>query len=284
MRIVITGASGFVGSHLSVYLKSKGYSVTCIKHGFWNCREFEHATALIHLAGAPIADRFWTKARKKVLYSSRCETTRLLGHIIKEMKYPPKVFICASAIGYYGNRPFETLTEESEKGSGFLSDLCEEWERSTDEIAKLGIRVVNCRFGIILGKNGGMLQKLLKIFRLGLGAVLGSGSEIISWVSILDVIRAIEFCLEHPTIHGPVNIVSVNPVDQRSFTKILAKTLQRPAFFSIPSWFLSLCLGQRAKELLLCSQKVLPQKLLKEGFSFIHTDLEKSLKDLLLKN
>ncbi len=291
VRILLSGSSGFVGSHLNKVLLQEGHEVVCLQrelssekallwdpyHQIYSIQDFEGFDAIIHLAGENIAGKRWTGSQKKRLISSRLQPTHLLSQIILQLKTPPQVFLCASAVGWYGDRGDELLTEKSSRGAGFLADLCAQWEGAALRATSSRTRVVCMRFGIVLGKEGGFLAKLLPLFRLGLGGVLGKGTQMISWISLEDLVRAIQHCLVTSSLRGPVNCVSPCPVSQRDFSSQLAQALHRPAWGKIPSWFLKCVLGDKAKELILFSQRVHPQKLLESGFVFHDKDLSKSL-------
>jgi uncharacterized protein len=293
LRILLSGSSGFIGSQLKVYLQDQGHEVICLMRGkgdlvegaiYWDPlqglvekEDFEGFDAVIHLAGAGIADHRWTKKYKEKLFLTRCRDTWLLSQILCRLYRPPRIFIGASAIGYYGNRGEEELTEESSRGKGFLPDLCEKWEKATEAIENRGTRVVHTRFGVVLSAKGGMLRKMLGPFRWGLGGKMGSGYQFVSWIAIDDLLGAIDHCLAKEELSGPVNLVAPQPVRQAEFARLLAKKIGRPAFFHLPAWFLKLVGGQMAKELLLASQKVYPQKLLETGYSFRCPELKMAL-------
>jgi uncharacterized protein (TIGR01777 family) len=232
---------------------------------------------VIHLAGEGIGDKRWTETRKKRLLTSRSDTTELLTNILCQLSSPPKTLLSASAIGFYGGRSTEILTEESGRGEGFLASLCEKWEAAGKKVEKQGIRLVHLRFGCVLGKDGGILSKLSPLFRYGFGGALGKGKQKISWISLYDVVRGISFCLKTPSLLGPVNFVSPHPLAQKEFARLLAKKFHRPAYFHIPAWFLHLILGEMADELLLANQEGCPAKLLSSGFTFAHPHLQDAL-------
>jgi uncharacterized protein (TIGR01777 family) len=204
-----------------------------------------------------------------------------LAWAIAQAEAPPQTFICASAIGYYGNRGDEILTEDSAPGTGFLPDVCREWEAAT-HVGIAGVRVVNLRFGIVLSRDGGALKEMLRPFRFGLGGRVGSGRQWWSWIHIDDFVAAVQWILQHPEISGPVNMTAPNPVTNTEFTKTLARVLKRPAVFSVPRFAAKLALGEFAEEGLLASARVLPEKLIDSGFQFKFPEIEQSLGDLML--
>jgi uncharacterized protein (TIGR01777 family) len=292
-RILLSGASGFIGSKLKLLLQLCGHEVVRLVrkkedaakdtvywdpvHGDFQKESFEGFDAVIHLAGASIAQGRWTKKSKEQFFLSRCRDTWLLSQVLCRLYRPPKTLICASAIGFYGDRKEELLTEESAQGQGFLADLCQKWEKATESIENRGTRVVHTRFGVVLGAQGGMLNKMLLPFRLGLGGKMGSGKQVISWISIDDLIGGIYHVLMKENLQGPVNLVAPGPVTQSEFVQILAKKVHRPAFFHLPAWVLKLTLGEMAKEMILSSQKVQPEKLLSTGYEFRTPDLQSAL-------
>jgi uncharacterized protein (TIGR01777 family) len=231
---------------------------------------------VIHLAGEPIIGR-WSKAKKRRILESRVVSTKLLAEIFARVERPPTVFLSASAVGYYGDRGEEYLTEKSAAGEGFLASVCTAWEGGSKILEQRGIRVVHTRFGAVIGRNGGILKKMLLPFKLGLGCTLGTGKQWMSWIALKDLTRAIAFCIETPSIEGPVNCVSPNPIRQREFAKCLAASLSRPLFFRIPAWFLRTILGQMGDEVLLASQRVSPEKLHQKHFSFQAPTLEEAI-------
>lgn len=290
MRILLSGSSGFVGSALKTHLSAADHEVTCLMRNhtkqptqdaiFWdpeqgNLRkeDFEGFDAVIHLAGANIGAHRWSKKVKDQIFLSRCRDTWLLSQILCRLYRPPKTLISASAVGIYGNRGDEILTENSSLGSGFLSDLCTKWERATDSIENRGTRVIHTRFGHVLDPRGGILGKLIPLFRLGLGGKWGSGKQFVSWIALQDLVRAIEHCLNSESLSGPVNCVAPHPAAQAEFARIIAKKLHRPALGHLPAWLLKLVLGEMAKETLLSSQRAMPEKLLEMGYLFKYPNL-----------
>ncbi len=242
----------------------------------------EDLTAAIHLSGADLAAHRWTPEYKHEITNSRVGSTRALATILAGLRHPPQMFLIASAIGIYGNRGDELLDETSRLGSGFLADICQQWEAAAQPAVEAGIRVLHLRFGVILSPvlatgPSGALSRLLPIFRLGLGGRLGSGSQFISWISLPDALAAIFFLLESPSLAGPVNFTAPNPVTNAQFTRILAAHLHRPAVLPVPAFALRLALGEMADETLLSSTRAYPAKLAAAGFQFSHASLVHAL-------
>lgn len=301
MKILVTGSTGLVGTALVSTLARDGNTVCRLmrpqsaasreaRDGFdvaWNPATGElggaavGADAVVNLAGASIAGGRWTKTRKELLRTSRIDTTRALVNALAKMSARPRVLVSASAIGIYGDRGDEMLTEESKPGSDFLADLAREWEAEALKAEALGIRVVLARFGIILARHGGALAKMLLPFKLGAGGRLGSGKQWMSWVTLEDVVGVLKFVLENSSVRGAVNVVAPEPMQNTEFTRVLAKTLHRPALFPAPAIALRLALGEMADALLLSSQRVVPQKLRQLGYSFLHSDLPSALRAVL---
>ncbi len=299
MKILVTGSGGLMGSALIPLLIKEGHSVlklvrTKEKSGrdaiYWNPEKkeidnsfLEGFDGIIHLAGESISEGKWTTEKKAKIRYSRVRGTEFLCKNLVKLSSPPKTFICASAIGYYGDRGEEVLNENSLPGKGFLPGICIDWEKSTKIASENNIRVVNLRFGIILTPKGGALAKMLPPFRMGAGGILGKGRQYMSWISIDDVLNSIIYILKEENIRGPVNLVSPCPVTNREFTKILAKILKRPAIFPVPSFALRTVFGEMADELLLSSTRVEPEKLIEAGYEFKHKTLENALVELLVK-
>jgi len=295
MRILLTGANGFIGSALLPYLQQKGHSVArlvrkSIAPGdiIWNpekgqldAKAVDGLDAVIHLAGANIAGKRWTKSYKREMWDSRIRSTELLVACMSAVATPPGVFICASATGYYGNRGDEVLTEDSLPGTGFLPELCVAWEGSSRSISARGTRVVNLRTGMVLSASGGALKKMLFPFKLGLGGRLGSGNQHWSWIALADYLAIIEFILANPALSGPVNIVAPEPVTNREFTRALAKALRRPSIFPVPAVVLRAAFGEMANDLFFASQRVTPRQLTSAGFFFRHPELQPALEALV---
>jgi hypothetical protein len=238
----------------------------------------ENADAVVHLAGASIGNGRWTESRKAILRGSRVDATRNLVAALGQLSHPPKVFISASAIGYYGDRGEEELTEESAPGDDFLAKLSLDWEAESRRAEAFGARAVMTRFGIILSKRGGALPRMLLPFRMGLGGRLGSGKQWMSWITLEDAVRAIRTALEDARVRGPVNVVTPNPARNSEFTATLARVLRRPAIFPAPGFALGLVLGEMARPLLLSSQRVVPGRLRALGFEFREAELERALR------
>jgi uncharacterized protein len=239
-----------------------------------NLSQLEQADAVVHLAGESIATGRWTSTKKDRIFMSRVNSTHTLAGALTKLKRPPRVLVCASAIGYYGSRGDETLTETSGAGQGFLADVCRAWEAAADAARQRGIRVVHLRFGMILSAQGGALTKILTPFRLGAGGLIGTGRQYWSWLTLDDVVRAILFAVERESLLGPVNVVSPNPVTNREFTKTLGHVLHRPTLLPMPAFAARVALGEMADELLLASTRVLPAALTAAGFQFQHPQLE----------
>ncbi len=237
--------------------------------------------AAIHLSGANISDHRWTSAYKREIWESRVRSTHVLSETLARLKHPPEVLIAASAIGFYGNRGDEILDENSPSGQGFFPDLCAAWESATQPAIDAEIRVVHLRTGIVLAREAGALQKMLRVFRLGLGGPLGNGRQWMSWITESDLVSAVLFLLKRSALSGPVNIVAPNPVTNAEFTKQLALTLHRPAFMSAPALGLRIAFGQMADEALLASARVSPTKLLNADFHFQLPTLDRALATLL---
>jgi len=289
-KVLLTGSSGLVGTALISLLESQGYQVGRllrsekagqpywdIEQSYLSLKDFENPDVIIHLAGENIGNGRWTKDKKKKLRESRIQSTQLLVNHFKKAQPAPKLFICASAIGFYGNRGDEKLDENSAAGADFVSQLALDWEESSQPIKEAGTRLVNLRTGIVISEKGGALAKMLPAFKLGLGGKIGSGEQIMSWIDINDMIRAILFVIENERIQGPVNLVSPNPVTNQIFSQMLAKQLNRPCFSPLPEGLVKLLFAEMGKELLLSSTKVLPKKLLDAGFAFKYGKLEESL-------
>lgn len=290
-RFLLSGASGMLGSALKRALETRNLPVLQLVRGAPSCKcqlpwnpaadravespgELSEISAAIHLGGANLAAHRWTEAYKRELVRSRVDSTRALAKLLAGLRHPPQTLLVASACGIYGERGDKMLDENSTPGSGFLADLCRQWEDAARPAVDAGIRVVHLRFGVVLGPGPGALAKMVPIFRLGLGGRLGSGRQWMSWISLADAIAAIVFALRTPTLVGPVNITAPNPVTNQHFTRALAGILHRPALLPAPAFALRLALGSVADEALLSSARVFPSRLNVAGFQFIHRFVE----------
>lgn len=298
LRIALTGATGLVGKELTAFLTTGGHQVIPLKRGSavtsnhaqtgqWNVETGEITLpddqpldALIHLAGESIASGRWTPEMKQRIRESRVEATRRLAEALARMPNKPTTFLCASAIGFYGDRGDERLSDISPAGGGFLADVCRHWEAATQVAHDAGIRVAHARFGMILSPRGGALAKMLTPFQLGGGGPIGSGRQIWSWIAIDDVIGALHHVLMNEQIVGPINLVAPHAVSSKQFARILGRVLHRPAIFPTPAAAVRLALGEMADELLLASTHVLPRRLLDTGYRFRFADLEAALRHL----
>jgi uncharacterized protein (TIGR01777 family) len=280
-KIAISGSSGFVGKQLTNYLQSKGFFVKPIKR--FDFSDLESFDTIIHLSGENIAKQRWSESFKKTLESSRVDTTKQLTQALSKLHNPPKTFLVASAIGFYGDRGDVALDETSPIGSTFFSKLADKWAKSAQSPPLKNTRTVFMRFGIILDKNDGALKKMLIPFKFFLGAIMGSGKQYLSFIAIDDLLRAILFVIENDQISGPINFTAPYPITNEEFTKTLAKKVHRPAFFKIPKWLINLVFGQMGQALFLDSLRVYPKVLLKSGFKFDYPDLESALNHILSK-
>jgi uncharacterized protein (TIGR01777 family) len=295
LKILISGSSGLVGSALVSALRAAGHDVKRLVRGnvtapdqiSWNPAEalapesVSGFDAVIHLAGESIATR-WTEAKKRRIVDSRVPPTQHVAAALSNARQRPRTFICASAIGYYGDRGDEILSEDSPSGEGFSAELCSQWEAAAQSLTNAGIRAVQIRTGIVLSSAGGALRKMLPPFRMGVGGNLGNGRQWMSWIDVRDEVGAIQHLLTADSVSGPVNLVSPNPVRNAEFTKTLASVLHRPAVFPMPAFAARLAFGQMADELLLASQRVQPAKLASSGYRFQHPDLRIALASILI--
>ncbi len=297
MNILITGSSGLIGTAFKELLKSKGHDVFGMPRSkqidtpfYWqpseNFIQYDQSIpidAVVNLAGENIAEGRWNGNRKNIILNSRVQGTQLLSTTLAKLEHKPKVLISASAIGYYGNTCDQTVDEASDSGSDFLSEVSQQWEQATRPAIEAGIRTVHIRTGAVLSPAGGMLNKMLVPFKLGLGGIIGSGRQYISWVSINDVSNMILFLIEGESITGPVNLVSKQASTNYTFTKTLGKVLKRPTIFPLPAMIARIVFGEMADALLLSSTRVKPKKLEEAGYNFIDQDLELTLRSLLKK-
>ena len=295
-RILVSGVSGPIGTALLPSLQSRGYEVVRLVRGLdsgegriaWNPttpilpEAVSGFDAVVHLAGESIVGR-WTVEKKNKIRDSRVLGTMHLAQALAEAKIKPQVFVCGSAIGYYGNRGDELLREGSNAGSGFLADVCREWEAATHPAMAAGIRTVMIRTGIVLSAKGGALAKMLPPFKMGLGGRIGDGRQWMSWIDIEDMVGAIHRILKTDLLQGPVNMVAPRPVTNAEFTRILAEALSRPALFPVPSFAVKLLFGEMGETVLLGSQRVEPSQLVASGYPFRFHDLAASLKHVLKK-
>jgi hypothetical protein len=295
MKVLVTGATGLIGRRLVPLLTAQGHEAFRLVRrepteandipwdpaaGMLHPARLEGLDAVVHLAGESVGAR-WTNERKERIRSSRVEGTRLLCGSLAALQQKPKTLVCASAIGIYGDRGSEPLDEESSRGKGFLPDVCEAWEQACEAARQAGLRVVNLRIGVVLSPQGGALSKMLTPFRLGLGGVIGSGRQYLSWIAIDDVVGAIAHCLTHAALTGPVNATAPNPASNYEFTKTLGGVLRRPTFLPMPAFAARLAFGQMAEELLLSSTRVSPLRLQQTGFQFRFPTLEGALRHVL---
>lgn len=296
MNILVTGATGLVGSYLVPRLEAEGHRVRKLvrkepaaeNEFFWNPEEtidmasLRDLDAVIHLAGESISEGRWTPEKKARIRESRVRGTSLLAESLAELTDPPKVLICASAMGYYGDRGAEILTEGASPGTGFLPEVCQQWEAAAEPAKQKGIRVVHLRFGLILSSKGGALKKMLPPFKMGVGGKVGSGNQYYSWIAIDDVAGAIDHALKNESVQGPTNTASPNPVTNRDFTKAVGKVLHRPTLFAMPSTAARIAFGEMADALLLSSTRVHPEKLLATNYVFRYPELEGALRHVIL--
>jgi uncharacterized protein len=296
LRILLTGASGPIGAALRSSFQSRDYEVVRLVRGSPSSQDqvkwdphaplppesVSNFDTVIHLAGDSIVGR-WTAAKKARILESRATGTRNLAEALAKAAQRPRVFISASAIGYYGNRGDEVLREDSASGNDFLSEVCRQWEAATEPAGQAGIRTVNLRIGLMLSAAGGALQKMLLPFCMGAGGRIGDGRQWWSWIAIDDLVGAVHHAMKADLLHGPVNAVAPRPVTNAEFTRILALVLHRPAVFPMPAFAARLAFGQMADELLLASQRVEPAKLVASGYPFQHSELAKALEGVLKK-
>jgi len=296
VNIVVSGAGGLVGSALLPALESDGHTVRRLVRGRAGATDVSwdpsggtidvdalHDTeAVVHLAGEGIAERRWSDEQMARIRDSRVRGTSLLAETIANLPTPPQVLISASAIGYYGDRGQECLTEDSPPGDDFLAHVCVEWEAATAPAEQVGVRVVHIRTGIVLAPDGGSLERQIRMFKLGLGGRLGSGRQYVSWISLDDEVAAIRHLLDTATARGPHNLTSPGVVTNAELTKTLARVLRRPAVIPVPAFALDLALGEGlARSLVLASQRVVPRRLLEADYEFRHPELEGALVDIL---
>ena len=295
MKVLITGSSGLVGSALTDFFVANGDEVIRLmrrsapadspvwdpENGEIDLAGVRDISAVVHLAGDNLGEGRWNDRKKNSILNSRVKGTQLLSEFFAATEHKPNVIVSASAVGYYGNRGEERVDEASEPGKGFLADVCRQWEEATASAVDVGIRVANLRLGLILSAEGGALKKMLLPFRIGLGGVIGSGKQYMSWVSIDDVIGTIQHIIANEAVRGPVNLVSPNSVSNREFTKTLGQVLNRPTIFPMPAFAARIAFGEMADELLLSSTRVIPKKLMDSGYEFRHPELGGAFEHLL---
>ncbi len=308
MHVLLTGSSGLIGTALVESLVAGDHPVTRLvrpgpAHGrtpvppgvtdiAWDPHRGVIDTAAleaqgpfdgaVHLAGAGVGDKRWSAARKQVVLASRTDSTTLVATALAALGSPPPVLVSASAVGYYGDRGSDIVTEESPAGSGFLADVCVAWEQATAPAQVAGVRTVLLRTGIVLSTAGGALARQLPLFRLGVGGRTGSGRQYRSWITLDDHVRVVLHCLGDATLAGPVNATAPNPATDADFAHALGAALHRPSFLAVPAPVLKLALGtEMADEMILSGQRVLPERLVASGFAFAHSDLDEALRSLL---
>ena len=297
MKILVAGASGLIGAALVAHLEQQQHQVSTLVRrapasaheiqwdpaaGVIDEARMQGTEAVIHLGGASIAGKRWNDAYKREIRDSRVNSARLLSETLARLQPKPAVFLCASALGYYGERGDEPLTENSPKGSGFLPDITAEWEAATAPASEAGIRVCNMRIGVVLSKTGELPRSMLLPFKLGLGGKLGSGRQYMSWIHLSDVVAAFTHALDTPSLTGPVNLSAPNPVTNAEFTRALASVLSRPAIFTVPAFALRIAMGEMA-DFAMASTRMQPRRLEESGFSFRWQRIEPALRDLLDK-
>jgi uncharacterized protein (TIGR01777 family) len=300
MIIAITGSSGLVGTALTTALETDGHAVRRVVRravhdedreirwdpaaGTIESAKLGGIDVIVHLAGENLAAHRWTEAAKARIRDSRIKGTRLLCETLAGLASKPSVLVSASAVGYYGDRGDEPVDESSPPGRGFLSELCQQWEAETHPARDADVRVVNLRLGVVLSPHGGALAKMLTPFKLGLGGIIGSGRQYLSWITLDDAVRVIQFSLGAAAVCGPVNTVAPQPVTNREFTKTLGRVLGRPTILPMPAFAARLAFGEMADEMLLSGVRVEPRALRSAGFEFQHPDLEPALRYLLKHN
>ena len=294
MKVLITGASGLIGKELQRSFTEKGYELLLasrkepqdekhiqwsIEDGFTDPDKLEGIDVVVHLAGENVSGLRWTDEKKKAIRDSRILGTRNVVDAISKLKHKPKTFIASSAIGFYGERGEEEVTESSAAGDNFLAGVCKDWEAESRRAEDAGIRTVLLRTGIVLSKDGGALATMLTPFKLGVGGVVGSGKQWMSWISLEDQIAVINFLIDNENIRGAVNAVSPNPVTNHDFTKTLGDVLYRPTFLPLPEFAVSMIFGEMGDALLLASTKVMPKRLEDAGFEFKHPNLKEAIEN-----
>jgi uncharacterized protein (TIGR01777 family) len=294
MRVLVTGASGLIGTALQRSLRERGHELLLASRsepkddswiqwsaesGFADARELEEIDAVVHLAGESVSGLRWTDEKKKAIRDSRVLGTRSIVDAIAELETRPRVLVAASAIGFYGDRGDEVLTETSRSGKTFLAEVSREWEAEARRAEDSGVRTVLLRTGIVLSKDGGALGTMLMPFKLGLGGVVGDGKQWMSWISLDDHVDVIVFALENESVRGAVNSVSPNPVTNEEFTKVMGEVLYRPTFIPVPEFAVHMMFGEMGEALLLDSTRVIPKRLTDLGYKFKFPDLKKAIEN-----
>lgn len=297
MKVLVSGASGLIGSALCEALQQRGDDVARLVRKEWTSDtseilwdpqtdyierdKLEGFDAAVHLSGENVGSGRWTAQKKRKILESRTRTTGLLCQTFVELKNPPKTWVCASATGYYGNCGDRTIDEDESTGETFLADVCRQWETATHPASQKDIRVVNTRFGLVMGGKNSPFAKMLLPFKLGLGGPVGPGTQYLAWTTLDDVARALLYALDTDSLKGPVNVVSPNPVRNREFVATLARALNRPAVLPFPACAARLLFGEMADNLLLVSQRAIPRKLEESGFTFEHPELDEAIHHVL---
>ena len=300
MRVLVSGSHGLIGRALTAHLTKSGHQIVSllrssdtvadppsmwepIHRQTWQ-QNIGAVDAVVHLAGENLAAHRWNQKVKQRIWNSRVLGTEQLCQHLADLSERPRVLVAASAVGYYGDRGDEILTEDSAPGNGFLADLCRGWEKACVPASQAGIRVVNLRIGTVLAKEGGALAKLLPAYKLGLGGRLGSGKQWTSWIGLEDLVRVIEEALAKDRFVGPMNAVSPHPVTNTDYARTLGRVLRRPTAFPLPAGILRLALGEMAQSLLLSSARVEPRRLSEVGHRFLYPELEAALRSILTEN
>ncbi|MDD7985978.1 TIGR01777 family oxidoreductase [Lentisphaera marina] len=293
MKILVAGSSGFIGQALLVELSKQEHQVSRLVRrptqsqeeiqwdptsGKLDPKQIEGFDAIIHLGGAGVADKIWTKKYKDLILKSRTESTKTLCQAIALCQTKPKVFICSSGVNYYGSQSQETLTEKSPIGKSFLAHVCEQWEKASEKLDHLSVRRVLLRTGVVLDPSGGMLAKTMPVFKMGLGGNIGMGQRHFPWISLADSIKVITHCLEDNSLQGAVNMTAPEIITNQKFTRTLAKHLKRPSVFPVPTLIFKLLPKEMADDLFLCDLKVQPKKLINSSFVFTHPNINSLLK------
>ncbi len=296
MKIAITGASGLIGTALTEYFRKSGHTVIPLVRNpdndksagiFWDPEKgaidrtlLEHFDAVIHLSGENLAER-WSAEKKKKIRDSRIVSTKFLTEVLLSLNNPPKVAVLISAIGLYGDRGDEEVTEDSPMGKGFLAELVHDWEEASSPLENSNIRTIKLRAGVVLSSKGGALAKMLPAFKSGVGGRIGSGKQYLSWITLEDFVRLVEFAILNDSLSGPVNAVTPNPVTNAEFTEALAGALHRPNFTVVPEFAIKMLYGEMGKETILSSIRAVPSKLEKTEFKFLHPEIGEALKAAL---